>query len=57
MDLSAPANSAPEVVIPSPSTKYVQVVFDMGSNLVGGTVCKDVSASSQYFTDLPIQVD
>ncbi|WNG50992.1 DUF3616 domain-containing protein [Archangium minus] len=56
-DLSAPSNSAPEAVIPYPGSKDVQVVFDMGSNLINGTSCKDVSSSSQYFSDVIVRVD
>jgi hypothetical protein len=56
-DLTAPADSAPEAVIPYPGTKDVQVLFDMGAHLVSGTQCKDVSTSSQSFTDTVLHVD
>ncbi|WP_163870949.1 DUF3616 domain-containing protein [Myxococcus eversor] len=56
-DLTAPANSAPEAVIPYPGSLDVQVLFDMGSRLIGGTECKDVSSSSQSFSDVFIHVD
>lgn len=56
-DLTAPADSAPEAVIPYPGTKDVQVLFDMGAKLVSGTQCKDLSASSQSFTDTVLHVD
>jgi hypothetical protein len=56
-DLTAPTDSAPETVIPYPGTKDVQVLFDMGSRLVGGTQCKDLSTSSQSFTDGVLRVD
>lgn len=57
VDLTAPANSAPEAVIPYPGSLAVQVLFDMGSRLIGGTECKDVSSSSQSFSDVFIHVD
>lgn len=56
-DLTAPSDSAPEVVIPYPGSKDVQIVFDMGSHLISGTACKDVSSSSQYFNDVIVHVD
>lgn len=57
VDLTAPANSAPEAVIPYPGSLAVQVLFDMGSRLIGGKECKDVSSSSQSFSDVFIHVD
>jgi uncharacterized protein DUF3616 len=57
MDLTAPTDSSPEVVIPYPGTKDVQVLFDMGSRLLNGTACKDLSSSSQSFTDVVVRVD
>ncbi|QSQ24405.1 DUF3616 domain-containing protein [Pyxidicoccus parkwayensis] len=57
VDLAAPSESGPEAVIPYPGTKDVQVVFDMGAHLVSGTECKDLSASSQSFTDVVLHVD
>ncbi|WP_437592894.1 DUF3616 domain-containing protein [Sorangium sp. So ce1000] len=56
-DLTAPAAAAPESVIPYGGTNDVQVLFDMGSFQIGGDDCKDVSASSQYFTDVVVHVD
>ncbi|MDC0708321.1 DUF3616 domain-containing protein [Stigmatella sp. ncwal1] len=50
--LSAPSESAPEAVIPIPGTNEVRILFDMGSHLIGGEVCKDVPASSQFFSDV-----
>ncbi|PTL83229.1 DUF3616 domain-containing protein [Vitiosangium sp. GDMCC 1.1324] len=57
MDLTAPSDSAPEAVIPYPGTKDVQILFDMGSHLISGTQCKDVSSSSQYFSDTIVHLD
>jgi hypothetical protein len=57
MDLSAPSDSAPETVIPSPASKYVRIVFDMGAHLIGGTACKDTSSSTQSFSDLIVHLD
>ncbi|WP_437586166.1 hypothetical protein [Sorangium sp. So ce1000] len=56
-DLTAPAAAAPESIIPYGGTNDVQVLFDMGSFQIGGDDCKDVSASSQYFTDVVVHVD
>ncbi|TQF13801.1 DUF3616 domain-containing protein [Myxococcus llanfairpwllgwyngyllgogerychwyrndrobwllllantysiliogogogochensis] len=57
VDLTAPENSAPEAVIPYPGSLDVQVLFDMGSRLMGGTECKDVASSSQSFSDVFVHVD
>lgn len=57
LDLTAPANSAPEALLPRPGMKFVQILFDMGSNLIGGSACKDVSSSNQFFRDLNVHVD
>ncbi|WP_224245491.1 DUF3616 domain-containing protein [Hyalangium gracile] len=57
MELTAPSSSAPEVIIPRAGTKNVQILFDMGSHLIGGASCKDVSASSQYFSDVTVYLD
>ncbi len=55
--LAAPANSAPEAVVPYPDTKDVQIVFDQGDALNGGTICKDVAAAERRFTDVIVHVD
>ncbi|WNG16698.1 DUF3616 domain-containing protein [Cystobacter fuscus] len=57
MDLSAPSDSAPETVIPSPVSKDVRILFDMGSHLLGGTACKDTSSSTQSFSDRIVHLD
>ncbi|QRO00221.1 DUF3616 domain-containing protein [Archangium violaceum] len=57
LDLTAPSDSAPEVLLPYPGTKDVRILFDMGSHLISGTVCKDASSSSQYFTDVVVHLD
>jgi hypothetical protein len=57
MDLTAPLDSAPEAVIPYPGTKDVQILFDMGSRLINGTACKNLSSSSQFFTDMVVHVN
>ena len=40
-----------------PVAEDVQVVFDMGSRLINGTACKDLSSASQSFTDVVVHVD
>ncbi len=55
--ITAPASSAPEAVVPYPDTKDVQVVFDQGDALIGGTICKDVAAAQRRFTDAIVHVD
>lgn len=55
--LTAPASSAPEAVVPYPDTKDVQIVFDQGDALIGGTICKDVAAAQRRFTDAIVRVD
>jgi hypothetical protein len=57
LDLTAPSDSAPEVLLPYPGTKDVRILFDMGSHLINGTACKDASSSSQYFTDVVVHLD
>ena len=56
-DLTPPADSAPEAVVAYPDTKDVQIVFDQGDALIGGTICKDVAAESRVFTDVIVHVD
>jgi hypothetical protein len=56
-DITAPADSAPEAVVAYPGTKDVQIVFDQGDALIGGTICKEVPADSRVFTDLILHVD
>jgi hypothetical protein len=55
--LTVPANSAPESVVPYPDTKDVQIIFDQGDALIGGTICKDVAAAQRRFTDVIVRVD
>ncbi len=56
-DITAPAGSAPEAVVPYPGTLDVQVLFDFGSFQIGGSDCKDVAVGSQYFTDVILHVN
>lgn len=56
-DITAPANSAPEAVVPYAGTLDVQVLFDMGSFQISGGDCKNAATSSQYFTDVIVHVD
>ncbi len=56
-DITAPAKSAPEAVVPYPGTLDVQVLFDMGAFQISGGDCKDASTSSQYFTDMIVHID
>jgi len=51
-----PADSSPEALVVYPSTRDIQVLLDQGDHLVGGTACKDVSASNRAFTDLIVHV-
>lgn len=52
-DITAPANAAPEAIVPYPGTKDVQILFD------GGDVdaCKDAPAANRVFTDAILRVD
>ncbi|ADO72755.1 DUF3616 domain-containing protein [Stigmatella aurantiaca] len=54
--LTAPSDSAPEAIIPLPGTDAVRILFDMGSHLIDGEVCKDVPSSSQSFSDVVVTV-
>ena len=51
-----PADSSPEALVVYPNTRDIQVLLDQGDHLVGGTACKDVSASNRTFTDLIVHV-
>jgi hypothetical protein len=55
--ITAPAQSAPEAIVPYPGTKDVQILFDQGDVLVNGTICKDVPAASRRFIDAIAHVD
>lgn len=55
--ITAPPSSAPEAIVPYPGTKDVQIVFDQGDALVGGTICKDAAAAERRFTDAIMRVD
>ncbi|MBC7975028.1 MAG: DUF3616 domain-containing protein, partial [Myxococcales bacterium] len=56
-DLAGPTGTAAEAVVPYPGTKDVQILFDGGARLVGGTECKKLSASAKSFTDLIVHVE
>ncbi len=57
MDLSVPADSGPEALIPTPDGPAVRVLIDMGARPINGTPCKDLSPASQSFNDLIVQVN
>lgn len=52
--LPSPSLTTAEAVVTYPGTSDVQILFDAGGQLINGTACKDVSASSQSFTDQTI---
>ncbi|SEU37185.1 DUF3616 domain-containing protein [Stigmatella erecta] len=54
--LTAPSGSAPEAILPPPGTNEVRILFDMGSHLIDGAVCKDAPASRQFFSDVVVPV-
>jgi hypothetical protein len=51
-----PSDSGPEGLVIYPSTRDVQVLFDQGDHLISGTICKDKSSSSQFFSDAIVHV-
>jgi hypothetical protein len=55
-DVLAPASSAPEAIVIYPDTRDVQVLFDQGEHLISGTICKDASSASRFFSDVIIHV-
>jgi len=55
-DITPPADSSVEAVIPWANTHDVQILFDQGDYQIGGNNCKDVSASSQFFKDVIVHV-
>jgi hypothetical protein len=57
MTLTAPSDSAPEALFPVPGTNQVRILFDMGSRLIDGEVCKDAPVSRQFFSDRVVTVD
>lgn len=56
-DITAPALSSPEAVVPYPGTKDVQIVFDGGDALVGGVACKDAAVADRTFHDAILTVE
>ena len=56
-DLVGPGGTAAEAVVPYPGTKDVQILFDQGGRLIGGTECKKLSSSAQSFTDQIVHVE
>jgi hypothetical protein len=56
-DLVSPAGTAAEAVVPYPGTKDVQILFDSGGLLIGGTECKKLPSSSRSFTDVIVHVE
>ena len=53
---NAPTDSGPEAIVVYDNTRDVQVLFDQGDHLISGTICKDKSASSQFFSDMIVHV-
>ena len=53
---NAPTDSGPEAIIVYDNTRDVQVLFDQGDHLISGKICKDVSASAQFFSDVIVHV-
>jgi hypothetical protein len=57
-DLTVPTDASPEAIIVYPDTKDVQLLYDQGDALIGGTACKDLNDSTmRVFTDQIIRVD
>lgn len=55
--LTPPPSSSPEAVVPYPSSKDVQVVFDQGDVASGATTCKKASTTNKSFTDVIVHVE
>jgi hypothetical protein len=55
-DVVGPAGTAAEAIVPYPGTRDVQLVFDFGALVVGGTACKKLATSAQSFTDVIVHV-
>jgi len=55
-DTVGPPGTA-EAVVPYPGSKDVQILFDAGGVLTGGTECKKLSTSAQSFTDQIVHVE
>jgi hypothetical protein len=49
--LTPPAMSAPEAIVPYPSTRDVQVLFDQGDADISGVQCKDAAVADRVFRD------
>jgi len=54
--ITAPGGSA-EAVVAYPGTKDVQLLFDQGNLLLGGTACKDSAVAARRFVDAILHVD
>jgi hypothetical protein len=56
-DISAPAQAAPEAVVPYPGTRDVQIIFDGGDADVNGSECKDAPVADRVFHSAIVHVD
>ncbi|MEJ7600286.1 MAG: DUF3616 domain-containing protein [Kofleriaceae bacterium] len=56
-DIATPADSAPEAIVAYDGTTDVQIVFDQGDALIGGTICKDAPVDQRVFTDLILPIE
>lgn len=51
-----PSDAGPEAIVVYPNSHDVQILFDQGDHEIGGTICKDKSTASKYFSDLVVHV-
>ena len=54
--LTSPASTAAEAVVAYPGSRDIQVLFDEGALLAGGTECKKLATASQRFVDQIIRL-
>jgi hypothetical protein len=56
-ELTAPAASAPEAIVPYPGTHDIQILYDQGDAAVGGTTCKLATPTDRRFSDAIVRVE
>ncbi len=57
VDVTVPATSSAEAIVPYPNTRDVQIVFDQGDVDIGGDPCKDAPAADRVFRDAIVTVN
>jgi hypothetical protein len=56
-DVVPPGSSAAEAIVPYPGSKDVQILFDQGDAMIGGTTCKKAAPAARVFRDVIVHVE